>query len=294
MTKRENFKYSFFLVVKILLAQEAGFCFGVRRAIEITYRALEEGRGKVYTFGELIHNHQFIEKMKADGIKVAEKIEEIPEGATVVIRSHGIAPEMERKLRERFRVVDATCPYVKKSQQIASQIVSSGTELVIFGDSNHPEIRGIQGYAEGKAVVVKDEEEAKKLPKKAVRAVIAQTTNIIESYKKVVGELLERSELLQVFQTICPSTLMKQRSARELALKVDLMLVIGGKHSSNTKKLYKTCLEVQPNTYHIESEEDLNLIDLEKYEKIGITAGASTPDFVIEKIIEIIKRKNTV
>ncbi len=277
--------------MKIVLAEGAGFCFGVRRAIDITYTALRSGEKEVYTFGELIHNRQFIEKMKADGIKVASSVEEIPEGAVVVIRSHGIPPQQEQELRRRFRVLDATCPYVKRSQQIAEKVVGEGTELVIFGDPRHPEIVGIQGYAKGKAIVLEREEEVLHLPLKKKRATIAQTTNDIERYKSFVGNLLEKTEEIQVYQTICPSTIVRQSSARELAKEVDAMLVVGGKHSSNTRKLYSVCRQIQPNTFHIETEKDLNLIELEKYEKIGITAGASTPDFIINRIIEVLKNK---
>ncbi len=277
--------------MKIVLAEGAGFCFGVRRAIDITYRALRSGEKEVYTFGELIHNRQFIEKMKADGIKVASSVEEIPEGAVVVIRSHGIPPQQEQELRKKFRVLDATCPYVKRSQQIAERVVEEGTELVIFGDPRHPEIVGIQGYAKGKAIVLEKEEDVLNLPLKKKRATIAQTTNDMERYKKFVGNLLENTEELQVYQTICPSTIVRQNSARKLAREVDAMLVVGGKHSSNTRKLYSVCRKIQPNTFHIETEKDLNLIDLEKYEKIGITAGASTPDFIINRIIEVLKNK---
>ncbi len=276
--------------MEILLAQESGFCFGVRRAVKIAYEAKEKW-GEVYTYGELIHNRQFIAKLTEDGIKVAEDMNGIPPGAVVIIRSHGISPQEERELRERFKVIDATCPYVKKSQKIAAKEVRSGKELVIFGDRSHPEIRGILGYTQGAGVVLSSPEEASSLPTSSRRAVISQTTNDLEDYKKFVGGLLENTERLTVHQTICSSTIQKHRSAKEIAGKVDLMLVIGGKHSSNTRKLYKACRAIQPNTYHIETPQELDLIDWRKYERIGITAGASTPDFIIKAVMEKIKEE---
>jgi len=274
--------------MEIIFAKEMGFCFGVRRAIKIAYEALEKW-GNVYTYGELIHNRQYVEKLERDGIKSAEKIEEIPEGAVVIIRSHGISPQEEKVLKSKFKVVDATCPYVKKSQKFASKTVREGTELVIFGDKDHPEIRGILGYTDGAAIVISDPEEVEKLPYNSKRAAISQTTNDLDDYKLFINNLLENTEKLIVYQTICFSTIEKHRSAREVARKVDLMLVIGGKHSSNTRKLFKACKRIQPNSYHIETAEELSLIEWEKYERIGITAGASTPDFIIEEVAEKIK-----
>jgi len=274
--------------MEIFIARESGFCFGVRRAVKIACEAREKW-GKVYTYGELIHNKQYVEKLKQNGIKAAESIKDIPEGAVVIIRSHGISPKEEAELKKRFKVIDATCPYVKKSQKFASKAVRGGTELVIFGDRQHPEIKGILGYTQGSGIVISDPEEVLKLPFNPKRAVISQTTNDLEDYKKFVGNLLETTEKLTVYQTICSSTIEKHRAAREIASRVDLMLVIGGKHSSNTRKLYKACKKIQPNTYHIETAEELNLIEWENCERIGISAGASTPDFIIEEVVEKIK-----
>ncbi len=278
------------VLMEILLARESGFCFGVRRAVKIAYESKEKW-GQVYTYGDLIHNKQFVARLERDGIKSASSIEEIPEGAVVIIRSHGISPQEEKILRSKFKVIDATCPYVKKSQKIAAKEVRSGKELVIFGDRNHPEIKGILGYTQGAGLVISSPDETSSLPSSARRAVISQTTNDLEDYKKFVGGLMDNTERLTVHQTICSSTIEKHRSAREIAAKVDLMLIIGGKHSSNTRKLFKACRKIQPNTYHIETAEELDLIDWRKYERIGISAGASTPDFVIKAVMEKLKEE---
>ncbi len=276
--------------MEILVAEEAGFCFGVRRAVKIAYEALEKWE-KVYSYGELIHNNQFVEKLERDGIKTARTMDEIPNGAAVIIRSHGISPQEEKELKRRFKVIDATCPYVKKSQKFASKTLRAGMELVIFGDRNHPEIMGILGYTQGSGIVISSPKEVIGLPFNPKRAVISQTTNDIEDYKIFVGNLMNTSEKLTIYQTICSSTIEKHRSAKEIASKVDLMLVIGGKHSANTKKLFTACKRLQPRTYHIETAEELDLIEWGNYERIGISAGASTPDFVINKVVEKIKEE---
>ena len=276
--------------MEILLARESGFCFGVRRAVKIAYEAKEKW-GQVYTYGELIHNRQFVEKLEKDGIKAVGSPEELPPGAVVIIRSHGISPQEEKILRSRFKVIDATCPYVKKSQKIAAKEVRSGKELVIFGDRNHPEIRGILGYTQGAGLVISSPQETSSLATSPRRAVISQTTNDLEDYKRFVGGLLENTERLTVHQTICSSTIEKHRSAKEIASKVELMLIIGGKHSSNTRKLFKACQKIQPNTYHIETPEELDLIEWRKYERIGLSAGASTPDFIIKAVMEKLKEE---
>ncbi len=276
--------------MEILLARESGFCFGVRRAVKIAYEAKEKW-GQVYTYGELIHNRQFVDKLEKDGIKAVNSPDEIPSGAVVIIRSHGISPQEEKILKSRFKVIDATCPYVKKSQKIAAKEVRSGKELVIFGDQTHPEIKGILGYTQGAGMVISNPEDTPNLPYSLRRATISQTTNDLEEYKKFVGGLLENTERLTVHQTICSSTLEKHRSARKIAAEVELMLVIGGKHSSNTRKLYRACKKIQPNTYHIETPEELDLIEWRKYERIGLSAGASTPDFIIKAVMEKLKEE---
>ncbi len=272
--------------MKIERAASYGFCFGVKRAIKIA----EENPGSA-TLGPLIHNNLEIERLKKEHeVSLANSLDEITPGAATVIRTHGIPKGDLAKLRAKGgKVIDATCPFVTKPQQIVEQMSREGYDIVIFGDVNHPEIKGVMSYAEGPVHAVLSVEELAQLKLRERVAVVAQTTRKIEVYNEIITYLVPRHKEVRVFNTICNATFENQDAARELAQRADVMIVIGGKQSSNTKQLYTICKSFCPDTYHIESKDELRKSWFEGKKLCGITAGASTPEWIIEEIIGKIK-----
>ncbi|WP_281951118.1 4-hydroxy-3-methylbut-2-enyl diphosphate reductase [Nitrosophilus kaiyonis] len=267
--------------MEIKLAKNYGFCFGVKRAIKIA-----ETTKNSNTLGPLIHNKKEIERLKKEhNIGLVEEIDEVKEGDTVVIRTHGIAKDKLKKLQEKdVNIIDATCPFVTKPQQIVEQMSKEGYSIVIFGDINHPEIKGVMSYAKDPIVVLSaDELKDKKLKEKV--ATVAQTTRKFDEYKKIVNYLMENHKEVRVFNTICNATFENQDAAKELSKEADVMIVIGGKNSSNTKQLYNICKENCKDSYLVEDENELKKEWFEGKKLCGITAGASTPDWIIEKVI---------
>ncbi|BBG66139.1 4-hydroxy-3-methylbut-2-enyl diphosphate reductase [Hydrogenimonas sp.] len=268
--------------MEIEVASSYGFCFGVKRAIKIA----EENPGSS-TLGPLIHNNMEIERLKRDfNVSLANTLDEVGPGQATVIRTHGIPKNDLAKLQEKGgKVIDATCPFVTKPQQIVEQMSKEGYDIVIFGDVNHPEIKGVMSYAVGPVHAVLDVEDVMKLQLKERVALVAQTTRKIEVYNKIINYLVPRHKEVRVFNTICNATFENQDAARELAQKADVMVVIGGKQSSNTKQLYSICKSFCEDSYHVESEDELRKEWFENKKLCGITAGASTPEWIIEKII---------
>ncbi len=274
--------------MEIKLAKNYGFCFGVKRAIKIA----EENPSSV-TFGPLIHNKKEIERLQKNfQVGLVEDLEEVKEGERVVIRTHGIPKQMLHKLKSKnAQIIDATCPFVTKPQEIVEQMSKEGYSVVIFGDKNHPEIKGVMSYAKEPIVVLSVEELRNYLPKIKERvATVAQTTRKFEEYQRVVNFLMEHKKEVRVFNTICNATFENQDAARDLSKEVDVMIVIGGKNSSNTKQLYNICKENCPDSYLVEDESELQPEWFVGKRSCGITAGASTPDWIIEKVIEKIKK----
>ena len=272
--------------MEIILDEGAGFCFGVEQAIKLAGEKSREVPGPLVTIGPLIHNPQVIEEMKRDGISVAQEGQDL-HNTVAIIRTHGIRPQEEDRLRrEGNQVVDATCPYVKKSHQYAELLCNEEYHIIVIGDPNHPEIKGVLGYAGKRVSVINQPEEADSLPHYAKAGIIVQTTYPIEKVQKVVARLIERSTELRIFNTICDYTSDRQISAREIAAQVDLMFVVGGRNSANTSKLAEICRQQGATTRHIEVAEEIDPADLENVNRIGITAGASTPDGRIASVIE--------
>lgn len=269
--------------MKIELAESYGFCFGVKRAIKIA----EENRHSA-TYGPLIHNANEIERLKRDfNVALSENLDSFQSGETAVIRTHGIPKQELSLLHERHvSVVDATCPYVTKPQQIVEEMSLQGYDIVIFGDEAHPEIKGVKSYAEGNVYVVNTPEEIDGLKLREKVAVVAQTTRKIEDYQDIVCRLMTDRKEVRVFNTICNATFDNQDAVRKLAAKADVMIVIGGKNSSNTKQLYAISKAECPDSYHIESQEDLEPAWFENKQLCGISAGASTPDWIINQVVE--------
>ncbi|MDD2367731.1 MAG: 4-hydroxy-3-methylbut-2-enyl diphosphate reductase [Sulfuricurvum sp.] len=272
--------------MKIELAESYGFCFGVKRAIKIA----EENRNSS-TYGPLIHNANEIDRLKNDfNVALSENLDSFRAGETAVIRTHGIPKQELSLLHERHvNVVDATCPYVTKPQQICEEMSAQGYDIVIFGDETHPEIKGVKSYANDHVYVVNSPDEINALRLRDKVATVAQTTRKIEEYQQIVGKLMATHKEVRVFNTICNATFDNQDAVRTLAQKADVMIVIGGKNSSNTKQLHSISQEFCPESYHIESQDDLKAEWFENKNFCGISAGASTPDWIIDDVVAKIK-----
>jgi len=268
--------------LEIEVANSYGFCFGVKRAIKIA----EENPGSS-TLGPLIHNNMEIERLKRDfNVSLAKSLDDVKSGEATVIRTHGIPKNDLKKLKEKGgKVIDATCPFVTKPQQIVEQMSEEGYDIVIFGDVNHPEIKGVMSYATGTVHAVLSVDELSRLSLKERVALVAQTTRKIEEYNKIINYLVPRHKEVRVFNTICNATFENQDAARELAKRADVMVVIGGKQSSNTKQLHSICKSFCEESYHIESKDELKKEWFEGKSLCGITAGASTPEWIIEDVI---------
>lgn len=269
--------------MEVIIAKNTGLCYGVKRALRLAQETRKQKKGKVYTYGDLIHNPQVITDLESQGILSINNIKDIADG-TVIIRSHGVSPEIYRYISNlRVDIVDATCPIVKKIQKLVEILSEEENEVVIVGNKNHPEIKGLIGYSRAKAVIVENESQAKGLSKKKKRAVLAQSTQDIHVFRKVVSILVEKTRELTVHNTICQSTQTRQKSTLELASLVDVLLIIGGKNSSNTYKLYKNSKKILNNTHFIESAEQITLEMLAGAKKIGLSGGASTPPEAIQE-----------
>lgn len=268
------------------MAESAGFCFGVKRAIEMAYAAIKTEH-PLYSYGQLIHNKTVTDDLAAKGLQITEDLDSM-EAGTLLIRSHGVGKELYDKAEEKgLRILDGTCPFVKKIHQIVQQQQEAGKGILVVGDGAHPEVIGICGWCQNQAVILEDEQAAreKDIPPKDCYAVVVQTTFRQEKFDKILQILQERGISMQVFQTICSATEKRQTEAEELSKCVDKMIVIGGKNSSNTQKLVEICAKNCGNTVHIETICDLVLNNFEKNDKIGITAGASTPPAIIKEVV---------
>jgi len=272
----------------IQLASSYGFCFGVKRAIEIA----EDHQGSV-TYGPLIHNKDEINRLKVGfNIGLAEKLEDIQTDDAVVIRTHGIPKdELAALNKEDHKVIDATCPYVTTPQNIVQKMSEDGYSIIIFGDKDHPEIKGVVSYAknQGDAFIVLKPEELEVLPLRGKVAVVSQTTKKPEDFAKIVTALMATRKEIRVFNTICNATFENQDAASDLAKVADVMIVIGGKHSSNTKQLHSICLRDCNDSYLIENCDELESSWFDDKSLCGISAGASTPDWVVQNVIDKIQ-----
>jgi 4-hydroxy-3-methylbut-2-enyl diphosphate reductase len=268
--------------MEVILAEYLGFCYGVKRAVTIAQENASAD-GTTSTLGPIIHNPQVVNRLKAEGVGTVDNLAEMKKG-TVIIRSHGVGPDIYTEAEQRgLELVDATCPHVKKAQLSAKKLADDGYKVVIIGEKKHPEVRSIFEWSGGKAVIIETEEEAQALDSCAKLGVVCQTTFSGDKFKSIVTYLLEKSRDVRILRTICTATDQRQAAAIELAGKVDLMLVIGGKNSANTTRLAQLCAE-HCLTYHIETAAELRDEWFDKIEKIGITAGASTPDWIIKEV----------
>lgn len=277
--------------MSIKIAKTAGFCYGVKRAVSEAYR-LSETDGSFATLGEIIHNRFVVEDLEKKGIKAYERVEDIPEGTDVIIRTHGVSKAVLEEIKKRgLEVIDLTCPFVSKIHKIVEKHYSEGYQIVIIGDSNHPEVKGINGWCNNSALIIYDENEdfSGKLTNKPL-CVVAQTTINRKIFGKIVQNIKNTCQTPLVFDTICNATRDRQAEAEELSKESDVMFVVGGRHSSNTKKLFEISRENAPETYLIETYEEIPL-SVYKNKRIGITAGASTPGCIIEEVFTTMEEK---
>ncbi len=261
---------------------------GVRRAMNIVLDAANKQKGRLYTHGPLVHNPQAIEMLKQKGVEVLGDAS--VSDSTVIIRAHGITPEERRKIKQTGNVLcDATCPHVARAQALVRKEIRKGYDAIIVGDRGHAEVNGLLGFTEGKGVVIENLAEVDTLPVMERVCIIAQTTQERAIFEQIVEKLKEIIPDVKVYDTICDSTIMRQKEVSELAKEVDAMVIVGGKNSANTRRLYEISLASGVESFHIEHEDELDQLGLEKYENIGVMAGASTPNWVINKVIYRIK-----
>ncbi|MFA5479827.1 MAG: 4-hydroxy-3-methylbut-2-enyl diphosphate reductase [Candidatus Muiribacteriota bacterium] len=281
-------------MTEIKIADCAGFCFGVERAEKIVFDTLQKYKKKIYTLGPLIHNPLVVKKLEETGVFAVDEndIESLPDKATLIIRSHGIEKNLKEILvKKGFNVVDATCPFVKKAKEVAEDFYNKGYEVLILGDSNHPEVKGIHSYTDYKGKIIKNPESINQIILNTDKKIglIAQTTQNKETFVKCVEILKNSNKQFEFFDTICSATQQRQEAAIRLARESDVIIVIGGFNSANTKRLVEICSKICKNVLWIEKTEELEFEKLKKFKKIGITAGASTPIWSIEKTAESIK-----
>ena len=276
--------------MKVKVAETAGFCFGVKRAVDTVYEQVEKQMGKqIYTYGPIIHNEEVVKDMEAHGVKVLHSEEELKglEEGLVIIRSHGVPKRICDLMDEKgIEYVDATCPFVKRIHKIVAEESKKGSRIIIIGNPDHPEVEGIRGWAGENVTVIKNAEEAEKFENTTSEriCIVSQTTFNYNKFQELVEIFEKKGYDISVVNTICNATEERQTEAKEIAAKVDAMIIIGGRHSSNTRKLYEICSRECADTYFIQTLDDLHL-DLPKSVRlVGITAGASTPNKIIEEV----------
>lgn len=275
--------------MEIFVAKAAGFCFGVKRAISMAYNATKRSSKGVYTLGPLIHNPQVVKDLESSGVVVIDCLEDVKDGS-VVIRSHGVTfSEMEEIKEKGLDFIDATCPFVKKAQNHVEDLSREGYFVLIVGEKDHPEVKGLTSYAMGEVLVINGPDEVDRVPKKKRIGIVAQTTQSIENLKGVVNGLLLFASELRVHNTICNATAIRQKESVELAKEVECMIVVGGYNSANTNRLVRMCRDILVKTYHIEVAEEIRPEWLEGIRRVGITAGASTPPWIIEEVVERVR-----
>ncbi len=274
--------------MEVKLAKSAGFCFGVKRAVDKVYEQIETGK-KIYTYGPIIHNEEVVKDLANKGVSVIETKEELSslrEG-TVIIRSHGVSKDIYSIMEANgLEYVDATCPFVKRIHSIVEKESAQGKQIIIIGNEGHPEVEGIRGWSCSPAVVVESREQADEFvaEKDKKICIVSQTTFNYRKFQELVEIFEKKGYDISIANTICNATEERQKEAREIAGEADVMIVIGGAHSSNTRKLYEICKKECEETYFIQTLEDLHLELPKSVELVGITAGASTPNNIIEEV----------
>lgn len=283
--------------MKVTVAKSAGFCFGVRRAVDLVYEQAGQATEPVYTYGPIIHNEEVVRDLKERGVRVISDLEELktlPKGK-VIIRSHGISKAEQEKIEASgFEVLDATCPFVQKIHRLAAEYSNKGYTVVIAGNPLHPEVKGILGWVQNQpAYTIMEMEDIEKLPLKEHEKVcfVAQTTFNYNKFQELVEIIEKKGYDIIVLDTICNATEERQAEAREVASRSDVMIVIGDKHSSNTQKLYEISKKECANTYYIQTSRDMDYRQIQSINNVGITAGASTPNYIIEEVSKNVRNE---
>lgn len=278
--------------MKLIVAKEIGYCYGVKDAIEEVIRVSKKVESEVNTFGPLIHNPKAVEELKEKhNISAISDITEM-KGNTLAIRAHGISPKVYDSFVEKgIKIIDTTCPFVKKTQEIARQLVKEGYFVIILGKKKHPEVVGIAGHVEDNCLIVEKEEDLDVLNKTKKIGIVFQSTITVGDVDELIPKIIERAKEIKIHKTICGVTIRRQSQAREIAKQVDLMLVIGGKNSSNTTKLAHICEKEGVTTIQIEYPHEIKELNFDSINSIGVTTGTSTPQNVIDNILEEIKTK---
>lgn len=273
--------------MEIIVAKRAGFCFGVKRAIDITFALAKEKQEGLCTFGPLIHNPQVVEKLKQEGVKPIDDIHS-PDIKTLIIRTHGVSPEVYAETEKMgYKVVDATCPFVKKAQRYVKKLNEEGYQVLIIGNREHPEVKGLVGFA-GNNVFVADTVES--LPSlKARVGIIVQTTQRLETLENIALQVLRSAREVKIYNTICDYTILRVKETRDLARSVDVVIVVGGKNSANTTQLVNLSKQLCKKVYHIETGNEIQKEWFNRAHKVGITGGASTPQWIIEEVADRIR-----
>ena len=275
--------------MEVIVAKTAGFCFGVKRAVEQVYKQIEKATGPVYTFGPIIHNEEVVRDLEEKGVRVLnteEELKSLKEG-TVVIRSHGVGKHIYDILNEGgITIVDATCPFVKKIHRIVQEQQEAGRRVIIVGNPEHPEVQGIRGWGNTDTIVIESSSQIENLPDLTEEklCIVSQTTFNYNKFQDLVEKFVKKGYDILVLNTICNATQERQVEARRIASEVDAMIVIGGKNSSNTQKLYEICQKECKNTFYIQTLGDFNPECVKSVRSVGITAGASTPNQIIEEV----------
>lgn len=277
---------------EVRVAQSAGFCFGVQRAVTMATSALEENSRPVFTLGPIIHNPQEVKRLQEKGIRMVDSLDEIESG-TVIIRSHG-APKgiIDAARKKGLRIIDATCPLVKRLKERVRELSQWGYTVIIVGESDHPEVMAVRSYAADTCLVMKGQDEINKDFMKKKVGIVAQTTQSLENLQSVASRCIEVCREVRTYNTICEATQRRGVEALLLAKEVDVMIVVGGKNSGNTKRLAEALKRSGSTTYHIESAREIGDMALTEGSRIGVTAGASTPTWIIEDVVETLKRKD--
>ena len=276
--------------MKVILAKSAGFCFGVKRAVETVYREAEKKEQPIYTYGPIIHNEEVVSDLEKKGVTVIHSVDELDEQpkGTVIIRSHGVEKAIYDQIRQRgFEIVDATCPFVLKIHRLVEQYSKEDYHIVIIGNESHPEVEGIKGWSDAsKTTVIGTRQEAENFSPAAEKKVciVSQTTFNYNKFQELVEIMSKKGYDITVLNTICNATEERQTEAERIAKTADAMIVIGGRASSNTQKLFEICKKECENTYYIQTMKDLDLSRLKSTDNVGITAGASTPNTIIEEV----------
>ena len=277
--------------MEIILAEKAGFCFGVKRAINTAFEAA--AAGNVYCLGPLIHNPQEVDRLRKAGVATVDDFSTLKEGNSLIIRSHGVPPSILEQAKDQgLKIIDLTCPFVNKAQRHAEALRDEGYQVVVVGEKEHPEVQSIIGYAGKDAVVIENVQDVDQVTFQSRIGIVAQTTQSYGNFSEIVLKLLSISKELKVYNTICDSTTERQHAAQILARQVDVMLVVGGRNSANTSRLATICRQENKPTHHIEVAGEIRQEWFQGARRIGVTAGASTPDWVLNEVLERLQKND--